>query len=469
MSIVEDINVFVNNVSIDESVTSLLSKAMDDQLRQQSFPRKYYFLTELVNPTQAYWSRKYPDLEKSKALMRRLALGNQLQRFASYWFKTLPEFDVEEGKVDGSWVGVDGVRGSIDYRFGESILELKTKDELPDNPQEIISIYPHDLEQLAFYSAIHPLGLKNNYLVFMENSPPYNFRAFNVITKDPGRLKEIIKNRIKKLTAALENDDPSELGKCRYHGKGCQYTDLCNCNEYEMIPTEAIEKSVDIKFDNAFTQRLEDAKEACKASESSRFTTFEIINPRKVLKEKVYGLDSPFTVDPLKDGYKACLYFTMKRLPIGLSDAEIKDVKKSQREDRVHIGFRWAKMKRSGTEDGEIVPYLQKISGISDHNYARRPGSYNLAELGIACATYGKNTGYIFTVFPEIDKLCRVWRVTFSDFNGILKLVRETIDNIEKAEKKEDIHALPQCQSFMCGPKACNLWEVCNSEPVSAT
>ncbi|MEE8168752.1 MAG: hypothetical protein V3T58_07775 [Candidatus Hydrothermarchaeales archaeon] len=469
MGLVNEIYGFNTGTSPDDSVTGLLITAMEDQLKEHSMPKDYYYLTELINPAQSYWSRKHPEIERPKPLARRLARGKQLQRIASYWFRSLPNFAVEEGKVDGAWVGLDGVRGSIDYRFGKSVIELKTKTKLPDTADEIISLYPQDLEQLAFYSVIHTLGHDSNYLVFMGNSSPNDLKGFKVITREAGLIKGLIKNRMNELTKALEKEDPSYLGKCRYHGSGCHYgdSDKCFCKDLDPISSKVLVRAVEITEDAEFTKMLEDARDACKTSPSSSMTTFEIINPRKGFMKKVAGLDSKWVKDPLNEMYESCLWAAMNKLPIKLNPEEKKEVIDSQLEERVHIAFRWAKLRKSGKPDGEIIPYLKKISAIKDQAYTLKPAPYNIAELGIVCATYGKNTGYIFTVFPKIDKLCRVWRVTYKNVDQLLKIIRRVIDTTENAEQTKDLHSLHKCEDFLCNV-SCPLWHECNPTPSSA-
>lgn len=156
VGIIEKINRLVVDWSYDESLASLLKEVIDQQLVEQQAPLNYYYVTHLTNPAQTFFSRLYPEIKKPPELARKLARGKQLHNFASVWFRTLPNVTVEEGAIDGAWVGLIGVRGKIDYHIGNSILEFKTKDNPPETPKEIISFYPQDLEQLAFYSIIHP-------------------------------------------------------------------------------------------------------------------------------------------------------------------------------------------------------------------------------------------------------------------------------------------------------------------------
>ena len=162
---------------------------MNSQLSEDSAPNNYFYVTHVTNPAQTYSSRLHPEVKKSPEIARKLARGKQLHYFASIWFKNLPDFYVGEGLLDGAWAGIPGGRGKIDHRIGDSLIEFKTKTEPPNIPEEIVSKYPQDLEQLAFYSVMHPSNPKKNYLVFMRDLPPYEIKAFRIDIKDKGTIK----------------------------------------------------------------------------------------------------------------------------------------------------------------------------------------------------------------------------------------------------------------------------------------
>src|SRR3989344_4637063 len=97
--IITELNEFVENISRNESIASLLRKKEKKKTQEQRVPKNYYYVTHLSTPPQAYWLRTRPDIEKSVTLARRLAFGKKLQLLANFWFRTLPDFVVDEGKV----------------------------------------------------------------------------------------------------------------------------------------------------------------------------------------------------------------------------------------------------------------------------------------------------------------------------------------------------------------------------------
>lgn len=468
MSLIEEAEGFVDRIYLNESLASLLKDVIEKQLSGQQFLRDYYTVVDLVNPMQTYHSKKNPSIRKPPELARKLARGKQLQSYANVWFRSLPDFAVEEGVLDGVWVDVPGVRGAIDYRLGESIIEFKTKGVSPENTEEIISSYPQDLEQLAFYSTIHPSKPKINYLVFMKNSSPYNLKAFKVEIKEAGTIKSILKNRISLLSEAISNNDPSRLGRCRYHTSGCQFekNKICACSDLTPINIDPLTRSVDINFDADFTKKLEDTRDSSKISEPLCLTTFNIMVPRKHYMEAILGRESVYREDPSQESYKACLWISVKnlakQLQIELTPSEKRYVVEEQLEPRAWIGFRWIKLKSSTHPEGEIVPYLIKVR--PSDRIDRSPPSYHLSELGIVCSVYGHNKGLIFDIYPKLNKLVQVFQVTYGDINKLLPMVKKTIDDVEKAEKEKDLLALPPCPEYMNDGRKCPLMKECNAK-----
>jgi hypothetical protein len=230
----------VQSIRSHESLTGLLKTRLATEKKEGFFPDNYYFVTHLTNPANAYWSKKCPEVQMSNDLLRKLNLGKRLENMAGFWFRGLPDFLTEQGVLDGAIVAIPRVRGSIDFRVGENIIEFKTKDELPASVEDLKRKYPQDIEQLAFYSVLDTLKSKENYLVFMNSSPPYELKAFKVVTKDFGKIKNLLMSRIKLLDEAITNDDYSKLGKCRYFSEQCQYEEqgACACVEASSLSTQ---------------------------------------------------------------------------------------------------------------------------------------------------------------------------------------------------------------------------------------
>jgi hypothetical protein len=308
MGIIEEVNRCVINTTHDEALSSLLKNVMNSQISEDPMPKNYFYVTHVTNPAQTYFSRFHPEVKKTPEIARKLARGKQLHNFASIWFKNLPDFCTEEGLLDGVWAGIPGVRGKIDHRVGDSLIEFKTKEEPPNTPEDISLKYPQDLEQIAFYSVMHPSKPNKNYLVFMRDSAPYEIRAFRIDIKDMGTIKTVLLSRIDLLNKAIETTNPSKLGKCRYFETGCQFHihGHCSCAEMENLNIAPLLRSLEITYDDEFTQNLIQARDASEAPRVFCVSTRDIITPRKHFMDNVLGLESPYNSDEV-DEYKACL------------------------------------------------------------------------------------------------------------------------------------------------------------------
>jgi hypothetical protein len=452
---------------VNESVSSLLKQKIKKEKAARFIPENYFYVTHVTNPAKFFWEQKRRDVEKTDKVSRKLMLGKQLEKKAGVWFRNLPEFFLEEGKLDGAWVGIPGVRGSIDYRIGDSIIEFKTKNDLPENADTVIEKYPQDLEQLSFYSILHPDFPECNYLVFMNNAPPYKLKAFRVRILNRGGLKTLLLGRISNLKKAIETDDCSKLGQCRYYGSGCEYEEnhACECHMHEPLSTESLKKAVEVSFDETFTNQLEAARKGSLGNDFS-FSIRDVIAPRKFYLSEKTDFKEAWKGDTDNEEYLAFLSNMIRKLSLCPSQEELKLISSQMKEPRLRIARKWLKLKSSSQENGEIVPYLVKVGKAKDIKLTKRPGKYHLSELGIICASYGKPKGMIFTVYPELDNYIQVHEVIYNNPDGIMKFVKATLDNLEKAIKADDISIIPPCPDFMNNDKKCPLTVKCNGENI---
>ncbi|MEK6886086.1 MAG: hypothetical protein AABX17_03915 [Nanoarchaeota archaeon] len=436
----------------NESLSSMLRMMIQDTKKKPNVA-DYYIVTELCNPAQTYWARTSEKVEKPMVIQKKLNWGTTLHGITGKWLETFPDFVVNEGNIDGAWVDLPGVKGRIDCRIGDSIFDLKTKNEIPETAEEVISKYPQDVEQVCFYSAIHPSHDKINYLIFMKDSGTFPFKAFKIEIKDPSKIDSLIKTRIKTLDEAIKTKNPISLGRCRYHEKGCQFfeANLCNCDKLEPLSTEQLQQAINLTYDEEMTKRLLEVKTKYHASKNF-FSTWNIISPRK------YNLKEDGENDQEKKESQSFLGALVKKLPIKLSFGERKELFKSSLEPRLHVGYRWANTKSSGNQDSKIIPYIVKAN--MSNNIQTRPNEYYIAELGIVVANYGKTKGIIFIISPKKNNFIQAFEITYKNTNEILAKTKEIIVKLEKGEK--DILSLPPCP-FMNKTGVCSLKEECHS------
>ena len=215
-NIIPLMNRSVTSLNANDSLAGILKKKFSEIPISQSSPLEYFYVTSLCDPYKEYILNKFPDFKEDEETQKKFILGRKLHSFAEKWFKGMKDFVSSESTLDGFYVGIKA-RGRVDARIGNSIVELKTKQDIPKNEEEVTQKFPQDIEQLAFYSVLDPINPKTNYLIFMTQSPPYKFKVFKVEINNHDKIKEVLQKRINTLRGViLRGINPEALGKCRY-------------------------------------------------------------------------------------------------------------------------------------------------------------------------------------------------------------------------------------------------------------
>lgn len=299
------------------------------------------------------------------------------------------------------------------------------------------------------YAFIYPAKPRENYLLFMEDKQPFDIRAFKLTINDFGRVESLIRNRINLLDKALETNDPSRLGGSRYHNADCFLckSGVLNCNALEPLSIESLKKAVNLLFDEDLTNKIKKLKEENKLLKKV-FTTWNVIAPKEHYKEAVLGIEPNYIENEIKSEYNYCLRGLIDQLPNKASKFEISNVKNNLKEQRLLVGQRWIKRISAHNPQGCLVPYIVKVSELTNRKFIA-PNECHIAELGVICSAYGASSGYIFVVYPYLkDEIC-VFDISFDSANSILKNTREILDALELAEINKDDKNLPESPSFV--------------------
>ena len=452
---------YVQGVGNNQSITAKLSEILKKESKRDVVPENYFYLTDLVNPASAYWSRSVSsEVSNSSETLRKLVLGKRIESLASIWFKKLPDFVSEQGKLDGAFVGVPGVVGKLDFLIGESIVELKSKQSLPESESDVLGRYLHDVEQLAFYSVLSPSEPKENYLVFINQSRPYKFKAFKLVVGDFGKVKSVMLRRIKGLKKAVEDKDCKVLGRCRYFDRGCKFQDnrICDCESLASVP-DTIISAVELKYDPGMTEVFQSEIEKS-AFSGNLYLISDLISPRKkIMRYKLKkSEETPAYAKSDYDAYVSFLESLVRGLPYRVSREQRAEVGKKVFDDRLMIGQKWLCLPCSGVPDGRLVPYTVKYGSASNREYALRPNEFHVKQLGLICASYGVTSGLIFVIYPHLSDLIQTFEVSFkSDLKEIQPQIKDVLDRLDKAMETGDFSALHPCPEFFkcgcCGKK----------------
>jgi len=450
-----------SKISPSESLRGLLINSMSNQ-EEIGPPKGYYYLTSLCNPVQDFLKRIYPKIkqktnpEQEKTRVR----GNKIHRFAEIWIQNMDKFFSSESNLDGFFIGIR-TTGRIDAKVDNHILEFKSKKRLPFDINEIIERYPHDLEQLAFYSVIDPSCSNENYLIFISQDIKQEMKVFKITTKNKEEIIKILKQRINLLDGAQKKHVPAEkLGKCRF------------CNEYECVFLEkdlcvwknnyfpcGVLDFIKIEEDHEFKKKLSFAKSQWN-KKSELFRINDLISARGVLYcNSLEKMEDDWT-EPIektlaKDYASNITFNFIKQHGEKISEVpspKIKEIKKHKL---------WLRLKTSKDVKGKIAPYVVGASLTNNEWYLRYPPSYKVMELGLVCAIYGKSKGYVFEYLPNLDVKFRAYEVSFESPEKIVKEINRIL-NILQLNDINKFKELPLCPDFFC--KNCSIKEYCDKE-----
>jgi hypothetical protein len=442
------------HIEINDSIAGLVKTKIETDELEFKLPENYFYLTELVNPIQAYWERT-SKIEKPLELRRKLILGNKIHNLAGVWFRNLPNFEVQEAILDGIYVGIEGVRGKIDFRIGDSIIEIKSKPFPVEDIQTIFNDYPQDLEQLLFYTALSTKLNKTNYLVFIVDEHPYNLSAFKVEIDDIKSIKTLLNTRINLLNKAIVNKNPEMLGKCRYKETGCHYLDnkICNCEQIEKINIDLLKNNIKISRDIDFESELDTVKTNYMNRFKDVLSPYQLLFPRKWYKWAINGDEDEFIRSPLREADESLLEWAIRNVPEFKIPTDFNTEIWSPSELAINIPKKFVSLHISG-EGSITVPYISKVSGMYDIKKIDTPHEIALGQMAITCAFTGIPKGVIFVLYPSLGRRIYSYVINFSDLNYIKNAIIEQFDKIEDAIKNSDPSGLDRCMSFMkngCG------------------
>ncbi len=425
-------------------------------------PQNYFYLTELVNPTQAYWDRIRPNVPQPVEILQKLKQGKKLHYLSRYWFARLPEFVASETTYDGQYADIPGVVGRIDYQLGDSILEFKTKDAERVSVEQVLGLYPQDLEQLLFYAAISPSHPDSNYLVFMcfdrQGNP--SFHAFRVRIRDFPPIVSELRRRIRELKSRVDNETSADLPKCRYYETGCRFPSpgVCECETARILDNASLLDAITIDEDREFALRIRESYERGLQPEET-FDIWDVILPCKWYHRYFgYAEDEELAPIPGFDSLKlarvALVTSAVYYSALGVSRDEKRGIPLEFPE--VSGPNRFLKLALpSGVE--RIVPYTCRVWGhyrMPDESYLAET---SVAELALQCARSSSPKGVIVANFPNCGDRTMCYVLTFN-LETVSRRLRGTLNRMREAIAIGDPQNLESCPDFMlndCEIAAC--------------
>jgi len=447
---VQFMNKFVSKIDPNESLTGFLKTKKISSSNSIIAPRDYFFMTQLCSPMDKYLEINFPNVEPSLEAKKRRDIGRKIHHFAESWFKKIEGFESSESILDGIYFNLP-VRGRIDARINNSLIELKTKDIIPETKEELIEMYPQDIEQLGFYTCIDPLKPKINYLVFLSHENPSRLKVFKVSIKNFNRIKYVLKKRIDDFDKALKEKNPSNLGRCRYCGNKCKIGKKDNCEWFNLPKKECeILDYVDISQDEDFSKKIEEVMRSWDGFQNTLFP-YNILVPRKYFRKHLLEVEDDFVeeADHVRNkNYIKELAFELKK-SFPPQDNEIPEPIFSEIFFSKHG---WINLISSMNRSGEILPFIAYASKDERLGALDKPSQYKLAELGITVSNFNLSKGIVIIYYPKVgeDKY-KVFEISYNFDQSCKTKIKEIIE-ILKSEDIRRISELPKCPWYVHKP-----------------
>jgi len=445
-------------VTLNEGVAGIIDLSLGGASRDKP---PWWYVTDLVNPSLAYYREVSPPIPTDPAIAQRLRFGKAIHDTAESWFRCMENFAAAEGAVDGAHIGLPGVRGRIDFRIGGSIIELKTTERATVDSDAVFSDYPHDLEQLVLYALFTVREDETHRLVYYRTGAEPPFTSFKVRLRRPGPLKHAFEQRLKLLDEALSRRNPARLGRCRYLEMGCDYDlqHICGCRAEDLVDESILRESLEVSADPAFDVELERARQQARRRGPTGLSLWDLFVPRQAYLKSI-GVGIPYYPDD--DERNA----SWRQLSDGVKSSGLSYETRAIDLDGVHLGWLEFVTLRETGKDGvstNTYPILVKASNAaSPFRRDGLPDAY-VAQAGVRCSLADTPSALIAVGYSGRPGLIGCYRLSFRDTAGILAEVRRSLRDIAWAVSHGDPSHLASCESWL--RSSCSNGCLCRGVP----
>lgn len=447
---------FVGNISPHGTLAGLIKNKLNEQ---QKIKRKNYFgVVDICNPLQTYFKLTYPEMFKqSIETKKKFSMGNKQHKITEKKIEKINGFIDKEIILDGELMNIP-LKGRADAKVKNSIWEIKSKGEIPKTKEELIEKYPQDLEQVCFYSLLDPENPKENYLIFVNQTYPEEYKAFKIKILDLGKVKNLALSRINKLNSWLDGEDPKQEHSCRYCYEDCSLREeLCKFHEKSMLPFE-IANAVEIDEASEIESLLKEINLSKEEKEFINYNLFNLITPRRVIHKNNEDLEEEDYDGSEKYLNKQLIQDIFYKLNLGITYEDFIKLEDSKKIKEIYQNkTSFIKFLSNGEE--KIFPLLIHISESEYTSSLNKVSDYKRGELGIHCINNKSNKGYLVSFFPKQNNEIRVFEISYNFPKEAIDSLKQVV-NILKENNKERIKELPKCPDFI-HEKKCIYRSVC--------
>ena len=430
---------------------------MSRNLQVEGEKQKIWFgVTDLVNPARKYYEINFPAVPEDAEILEKFRHGNNIHEMMFSWIRNFAPLAIREEEVNGEMAGLPEIRGRIDFRIDNHIIEFKTTSHDINSEIDVINRNPQDLEQLVFYATLSGRVSEEHYLIYYEQDHEELFRAFTVMIKPESQPMDFVKIRLDAMTGSLRNSDPRRLGRCRYFEYGCKFSTnhICDCGTFSTIDTSFIEHGVIIQRNRELEAKLEKGRLNSTVSENGSFSLWDLLIPRRSYLERKGLLEPADDEEPL----------IPDETLVNINNAVYESgIYRERREIRINdrsLGY--VPMislptvpDNSGNKYERIYPSLvRSYASEPEKLSSSRLSPFYILRMAMICSLSGSNAGYILVGFRSDKSMAKCFRVSFRDLPIIRAKIMERIEEIEYSMKSGITVHLPECPSFVqnnCG------------------
>ena len=427
-----DISNYVQDIIANRS----LKDSLMQKLRTRSIPERIT-VTDLLNPKQAYFRRKHPEIVPT--------LRRQQLMWAGTGFHDIFGSMVSSEEYIEQSVEVDGVAGRIDI-FEKVPVEVKTTTNLSEDA-DLRQKRPSYLEQLGMYCSMVDVD-EGKIIIYQRDTPselsaPLN--VFNIKFPDLQTIHQEMIRRRDLLQEAIKADDPSKLPKCPWHNLGCDYSGVCDCATSSLlISYEIVDMAGSIIQDEGTLQKLLSKLNVQRPTEVLRMN--DIVFPRMAYFARIQSeeLGDKENVDPQESlgsiDRQGFLQVLRRLLRYG-ARGEVQRIPASI----------------SGIKDTIMIyhgiPTIVRATGlhsIVDKEQLPQVCSHYFLRLGFECAVSNSAKGRLILYYRNVSQEDAKLLVYDIDFRDLDVLKSEAERRVALIAGATGFEILPECPSWLC-------------------
>jgi len=419
------------------------NRSLKDALMQKLKARRPPYrisVTDLINLKQAYFKRKHPEIVPPLEKRQLMWAGTGFHK--NFGIAVSSEEYLEQ------FVEAQGIVGKIDI-YENIPVEVKTTST-PVDGENLLKHRPSYIEQLGIYCAM--VDVSQGKIIIYQRQGQESSRAplivYHVTFPNLEAIRDEMRRRRDLLVQALISNDPSNLPVCPWFGRGCDYSEVCDCKT-TVVPQayKIAELAGEIQIDDISCQQL--LTKLAEPHSSRLFRINDVVFPRKAYFNRLKAEEITPDEEERQREKEEYLH-SMDEL--GFLDALRESLQYGSPGEVQSIPVQYASLSDLVRIRHNLPTLLRdpKFRSLVDRSQLARTFPHYFLRLGFDCALADFSQGRLllyYTKVPREDAKLMVYDVSFRNMNAIKA---EALCRVELLEKSAPSTQLPKCPSWMC-------------------